>query len=301
MQGFEKQDTSFEYLLGVVVPVTKMAGKLQNLKGWLDKSPEYSISVCLVHDIKDSETGLELAELVNQINSKSIVLVEGEYGNPGAARNKGLESINSKWIAFWDSDDMPNLEVAFSGLETASQDCQLLVFDFETKNDVTGETRPNYLEFLEGRDLIREIASHPGLWRFIFSSDLLKEVSFPHLTMAEDQIFLSRLEPETKRICHIPEVEYTYTIFREGQLTLNKLAIQDLKHSIKELLTKDKLMSEFNMVILIRQILTLVKRGTFKSRIYLLRAVYRIMINSDFQSKIKILSNLSFVLKRIEF
>ena len=300
MQEPGTQDIKHVRLLSVVVPITQMAGKLENLRAWLEKSLEYSMSVYLVHDIQDIDTGIELAQLIKEINSTSIVLIEGKFGNPGAARNKGMEFINSKWVAFWDADDIPNLEVAFSALANINQDCQLLVFDFQTQNYLTGEIIQKVLTAHENQNRVREIALDPGLWRFIFDSKLLECVTFPQLLMAEDQIFLSRLEIEKSNICHIPKVEYTYVVSRDGQLTSNNSAVQDLKYSISELADEDKLKFELNKIILIRQVMTLAKRGTLRSRVYLVKIFLKLIFKSRFLTKVGLLKSFSFVIKRIE-
>ena len=45
-------------LIGAVVPMTRMAGRLENLESWLSIAVENNIGIVIVHDIQDEETGL---------------------------------------------------------------------------------------------------------------------------------------------------------------------------------------------------------------------------------------------------
>ena len=85
-----------------------MAGKLQNLGKWIPIAVDNKIRIIIVHDISDSATQSELESLLSGFSSENITLTSGYYGSPGAARNQGLSLANSKYVSFWDADDLPN-------------------------------------------------------------------------------------------------------------------------------------------------------------------------------------------------
>ena len=149
------------------------------------------------------------------------------------------------------------------------------------------------------RNLNRKIALHPGLWRFVFRRNSLKEIGFPNISMGEDQILLSRLNIEARKLCHVNEIGYTYMIGRVGQLTKNSQAIQDLRISIHELQSRLSLNSEFNVILLLRQLLTLVKRGTVRNKIYAFKILSSSFIFSGLTVKKLMIINLFYVIKEV--
>ena len=97
-----------KYELSIIVPVTKMHGRLDNFKKMVEDISNLSIQLIVVHDIDDDKTGRELQIILK--NNANIKLIEGKYGSAGGARNAGLELVDSEWIGFWDSDDKPQVK-----------------------------------------------------------------------------------------------------------------------------------------------------------------------------------------------
>ena len=110
----------FNPKLTIVVPVALMSGRLQNLEKWVSKI-SHEIKVLLMHDIKDTKTGPELEALVARFKSKNIQLIQKRFGSTGAARNAGLELTNSRWVGFWDSDDLPILPSYLEMIDSAEK------------------------------------------------------------------------------------------------------------------------------------------------------------------------------------
>lgn len=75
---------------------------------------------------------------------------------------------------------------------------------------------------------MRDISRNPAIWRMVFLTDLARQSSFPNLRMGEDQVFLSKLKMNGRRIYFSNKVSYLYRIENPGQLTSNKLNIKDL-------------------------------------------------------------------------
>lgn len=96
-----------KYQLTAIVPVSGMYGQLQLMKKWLQSIDKSSIQVVIVHDIADNQTAIELEEIQESLGSSNLLVRSGVFGNPGSARNNGLEVAEGKWICFWDSDDEP--------------------------------------------------------------------------------------------------------------------------------------------------------------------------------------------------
>lgn len=59
--------------------------------------------IVIIDDGSDAES---LAKLQDLISDLPVILIKTEHtGHPGIARNVGLNALNTKWVAFLDSDD----------------------------------------------------------------------------------------------------------------------------------------------------------------------------------------------------
>ena len=249
-------------LLSAVIPVSKMAGNFECLRSWINQTPDYSIQVILVHDIADDNTGDELKEIVYQANRNyNIVLTEGIYGNPGNARNSGLELAKGEWVAFWDSDDKPLLASIFEALYQCSSEDEILVGGFITRNIVSGQY--NYLNALDNN--LISVSINPGVWRMVFRNQILSQVKFSDLRNGEDQLFLSDLDFAERSIKYINDTFYEYTLGQAGQLTNRRDALKDLVRATNAIFDRAVISGNmqliFDMTLIIRQQLTLIKKG----------------------------------------
>ena len=248
-----------QILFSVVVPVSKMAGKLNRLSNWLTEIDFEECEVFLVHDIQDIHTGPELEDLIMRQAQPNLKLLSGNWNNPGGPRNFGLSQIQGKWTTFWDSDDLPLVINVLSALKSGSE-FDVLVGSFQLIDSTTGNVlRTEVVNELE------DIFFNPGIWRMIFKSNLLTDLKFPELRMGEDQIFLLHLQMWDRKIKFSKEIFYQYFRNQSGQLTTQKSAISDLQTTIK--ITFDffrKSNSPENLyvgIMLVRQCLTLLKRN----------------------------------------
>ena len=147
-------------LLSVVVPVTRMSGRLERMSKWLRKVYLYPVEVIIVHDHRDKETLIELQSMVESFGNPKIILIDGEFGSPGISRNAGLKICSGSWVAFWDSDDSPDLESAIQILgETWIREFDCIAFTFVAVNEVDGTTK--ICGF--GKDPIADLALTPGI------------------------------------------------------------------------------------------------------------------------------------------
>ena len=103
-----------ESLLTAIIPIGRTGGNLDLLYSWLPEASNFSLKIIMVHDVLDHETGPLLKQLFEEFKELNLTLIEGLYGNPGQARNAGLELASTHWIAFWDHDDKPVLNLYLS-------------------------------------------------------------------------------------------------------------------------------------------------------------------------------------------
>jgi len=258
--------------LSCIVPVTRMAGELDTLKSWVKESINFDLEVIIVHDIQDSLTGIELQDLVQTLDKDKFKLIEKAVASPGLARNLGLKVARGHWIAFWDSDDLPQVEEVMESI-AEYPNYEVIVGRYKVHNrSSSAETSLplNKLNFWG-------IGENPGIWRMLFRRDLLGEMKFSSIRMAEDQVFISQLDLRSRKLVFTSRFLYTYYKGRPAQLTRTTINKSDLFTAFDQLLmsnrkfenTKDSL----SLIMAARIFLTLVKNfrhsGILELRKYL--------------------------------
>ncbi len=209
-----------------------MAGKLHNLKSWINASLGLDVRILLIHDFQDKATSLELNRFVNLIDSKQVKLFESYCGSPGLARNFGIANLQTEWCCFWDSDDLPDILKTISIITQSRPSTEVIITNFAI-NDLSRIT------IKEHRSSLDQVAVNPGIWRMIFKSSLIKNQKFGSLMMGEDQIFLLELGLAEMEIEFSNEVNYTYFKGGQFQLTSDKRnntlkALDEIRNNVKD-------------------------------------------------------------------
>ena len=201
-----------KYELSIIVPVTKMHGRLDNFKKMVEDISNLSIQLIVVHDIADDKTGRELQIILE--NNASIKLIEGKYGSAGGARNAGLELADSEWIGFWDSDDKPEVKQYLDLVAKIKGEQNLVGYGSFLKIS----TIPNKLQksknSVNAKGAINSIKpfKNPGIWRWIFANEALKNTRFPNLKLGEDVCFLFSTLQKVDKITTSNQVIYKYFV-----------------------------------------------------------------------------------------
>jgi glycosyltransferase involved in cell wall biosynthesis len=243
-------------LLTIIVPLTKMAGKLEIVDSWLRLVNWEVTQVIIVHDVQDAITGPEL----HQINSSfpQLQLIEGTYFSPGTARNIGIDNSLGRYITFWDSDDYPEYEIYIKECEELNAsgiDC--LIFDFKFENT------QGLVKEICHKGSLSFIALNPGIWRWLFRRSTMLNARFPDLKMGEDQVFLAKYLQVSRVIAFSDKLGYKYKQGNSNQLTRNQMALNDLLRSARmtEPLIRKSSHSTFVLILLLRQCVSGIKSG----------------------------------------
>lgn len=225
--------TPSEIVLSVVVPIGQMVGQLDNLLSWLIEIQDYPAQVILVVDEKGDGTYLELVKAIEQMTiHQPLVLIHAVCNGPGVARNIGAREATGKWIAYWDSDDKPNVKGTFSAIRESKENIDVIVCRYEVVSPQGEITAPELSQM--------QIALNPGIWRCIFLREKILELEFPNLRLAEDQVFLIKSEVFSKNIKFHNKVTYQYIQGGANQLTKARNNFSDILKAIDMLLELNK-------------------------------------------------------------
>jgi glycosyltransferase involved in cell wall biosynthesis len=210
----QKPETS--YLLSVIIPISKMAGRLQNFEHTLSNITRVKdIQVILIHDLQDLSTGPEVKKIIESQPNTTITYIERFIGSPGGARNIGIDHVKGSWVNFVDSDDIytpSNLIELLRSKE--SLDYSAVISNYETVDSMT-----NIVSAQNHHRSLTKVALRPGIWRWTFNADFIHESRFSDLSMGEDQKFLYDFCKVNREILFFSESTYLYTTNQELQLT----------------------------------------------------------------------------------
>jgi glycosyltransferase involved in cell wall biosynthesis len=207
-----------------------------------------------------------------------VHLIESAVGGPGPARNLGLEKTGSEWVCFWDADDLPDVEEVLLMIGESNSHDEVLIGNFQILDLVRELTLPVTIN----RDAMYSIGLNPGLWRMVFRTSSVNRIRFKKIKMGEDQLFLAEYRLAS-RVKHLHEgIVYQYTLGRLGQLTKNQSSIDEIISSVEKLSAVSKDMRgedlRFVSLLLARQVLTGVKRGSFHIKMKILKFLFINMI-----------------------
>jgi len=286
--------------LSCVVPVSRMANELGELESWIRDSLSLDIEIVIVHDIQDNETAEQLGSLIENLQDNRVRLIQEDVNSPGLARNLGLRIAQGQWIAFWDSDDLPDAKEALASINE-NLDAEIIIGRY-----ITHERRSGSEEVSSESDLNqRKVGINPGMWRMIFRKSVLVDKEFSAIKMAEDQVFIAELNLDSRLVSFTSRVLYKYFKGRPNQLTNSELRITDFLTAFELILIAQKQqkspLHSINFVMLSRILVTTFKRFGISGLLRLSERLDRSKLKVTFREKCAIGINIvGIVLQRIQ-
>jgi glycosyltransferase involved in cell wall biosynthesis len=259
-----------DHLISVIIPVTKMSGRLQNLERSIRNADAGKFQIILVHDRRDSATFEELREIERNYDRGHITLLDGQFGSAAAARNAGLKYASHNIVTFWDSDDIAlPPEIVRICNQTNWNEVSAVAGSFIQVDKFSKEVSHLFGE--KPKDNQVKLAANPGIWRWLFRRDYLSE-PFEEYSMGEDQLFLIR-NLSNLDIKFSSCVTYKYFSGIESQATeqigINKVHdLENVSNEIRKILKqKEYLYSELMKLMFVGIQLSLFKYGHLTLRI----------------------------------
>lgn len=266
-------------VISIICPVRNMSGRLQNLEKWMHElSQNPRVEVVIVLDCSEDNTENELRGICKRY--PSTILIQGSYGNPGSARNAGLEVCTGNWVSFWDCDDQPNTNEYLKLIQQIEKINPEISFGrYRILNENSGSVIEAPLWTSAKEKNLSIVAQNPGIWRIVFSRELLEGILFKPLRMAEDQIFIAEAIVKAHKVNFFGNNVYTYFTGSENHLTKDSNALQDLlpafNQTIKIYGVGQSEIELFLQTMATRQFISGMKFGTFRTRVGFIRAISR--------------------------
>jgi len=247
--------------ISIIIPIKLAVDDFANLQQNISNIT-YKIENVELILIFDGDKKQKVPDLANIEKAK---IVRGNFGNPGAARNAGLQESTGEWIWFVDSDDL----VVFDNIDS------LIMVLKNGGADIYIGQYLHYLELENKRHIHKDqefqaIGIDLGIWRMVLRRKIINEVRFPALSMGEDQVFVAKLLAKFPKLQHLPFPIYEYWQGGSHHLTANQKPRQDILETnslIKTLMGETKgFPASILKLMYMKQLLTIIKFFPFKEK-----------------------------------
>jgi glycosyltransferase involved in cell wall biosynthesis len=209
--------------LTIAIPVGNYERDKSNIFHYLDQLHSLNAKIILIIDDPKFVLSEDLEEKLVGLGREKVVVIKYDGRNPGGARNLAIKIADTSWIQFCDSDDYSAIEGTLKLLESARYEkCDAIIAGFIYREALSEEVPAKQVN-LESNMINRVfgIVKNPGIWRWIFRTDVVKDCKFPETRMAEDQVFISRFLARNPVLFFKNDVIYTYNTNVSGSLTSN--------------------------------------------------------------------------------
>jgi glycosyltransferase involved in cell wall biosynthesis len=267
-------------LLSVIIPIGNLGRDYRNLNKIIKSTPKEDVELLFVLDTDEKTAFFELSELCQNENLGHYKILFCTERNPGSSRNIGSKAAEGKWIIFCDSDDTPVFSNLLTTIYKADTDSNIVIGSFVTENSFGIQALAGLIENNPTFNWL-SVTLNPGLWRWLIRKKLVENISFPELSIGEDQFFLIRLLASTSQIQFSSQIFYVYRIDIKGSLTSDKAKISDLSRNIESEIAYIVSIKNRNTVIInmiFRQIVTLFKYGNFRLKLLALLFSIKLML-----------------------
>lgn len=208
-----KNEIHEEYDLQIIVPVYNAEKYIRRcLDSLIDQQTEYSYIITVVNDGSTDGTANILKQYVDKPEVQ--VISQRNQGLSGA-RNRGLECVRGRYVAFVDSDDY----LADGAIQT------LMKKAIESGSDLVEGGYSNFYDSGKSTRTFRHKNTDCGSnysslygypWGKVIKSSIFKNLHFPEKYWFEDTIMNFLVYPQCKRICTVHDIVYMYRVNFSG-------------------------------------------------------------------------------------
>lgn len=259
--------------LTAVIPIKNLDSSTYAMSGVVEEAINNKIEIKIVVNNKDREESFNISEFFSKLSKENLEVLVSDFESPGNARNLGLNACSTKYVTFWDSDDLPIIPKVRELGESILEQPQVNfgVGSFLVASSQTGEILSEHI-CPEESGFESYIVRNPGIWRWIFSVHRIGSVRFQNFPMGEDQDFIADINPKIEEIINSQEVTYIYQKGWPNQLTQTPSSINRILDSIVYMINQASNDSGniWRMKLLHRQVLTGLRRASWSIKFVIL-------------------------------
>ena len=260
--------------LTIVIPVANFTKDEFKIRRYIEQTREFGVQVILVIDDSNPESLARAKDLMAENHTQNGMILQFSGRNPGGARNEAIKYVKTQWLQFCDSDDSINIKTIVELLNSLDlANCEAVIAGFNSTQNVSRQK--NRIDFLSRRLLSLGIILNPGIWRWIFRAESVKNLKFPETRMGEDQLFIAKFLTNNPRLINRQDLlVYNYFTNVQGNLT-SQYSTAELRKTLEEFkalsIKKAQLRNSLLVIALyFRLTLTLIRRDekVFKTKRY---------------------------------
>ncbi len=267
--------------LSIIVPIGNFPKYKENLRIICNRLSHINVEVIFILDSQSTDSAVELAEICRSNFLVEYKVLAANLGNPGATRNLGLDIYSRSWVTFWDSDDLPNPIPYLNHIKPVGTSPTIIVGAYAENNLKTSKYSKHPFGDNEKHNL--EIFSfNPGIWRIIFTKEVVGFSRFSSNSMGEDQEFICKILAKNPKIYFSSEIFYEHSTGSSSSLTGSRLQMTDISKSIEScyrIFLQARLFRREILFICLRQIQTCFKYGENSAKIFAVRTLIKCIVN----------------------
>ena len=251
-----------------IIPVHNWDKVSDNIKHLINLKDIHKFKIIFILDSCPPYAENDLKELLFPTKNINFIVLNRDYNSAGESRNEGLSIIDTEWLCFWDSDDLPNLS-GFYNLYTSVSS--------ENVDLVVGQIRTTYLRNgLEIKSKTTKTSSHLtlaldlGFTRILYRSLFIKELFFSKYKTGEDILFLAEIICKKPSIIFSQTLVYNYLnsnwIINKTDTTLVYKLLQLYSRLVEaKSMQKDELVKAFYLLVIFKLLIGILKRVVFEN------------------------------------
>ena len=251
-----------------IIPVHNWDKVSDNIKYLINLEDINKFKIIFILDSCPSYVENDLKELLFLIKNINFIILNRNYNSAAESRNEGLSLVDTEWVCFWDSDDLPNLN-GFYNLYTSVSS--------ENVDLVVGQIRTAYIRNgLEIKSWTTRTSSHLtlaldlGFTRILYKSLFIKDLFFPNYKIGEDILFLAEIISKKPSIIFSQAIVYNYsnsnwiTHKTDTKLVCKLLQLYSRLVEAKSM-QKNELVKGFYLLVTFKVLIGILKRIIFKN------------------------------------
>lgn len=201
-----------DYDLTVIIPCYNEEKYIkQCLDSIVNQGGKYSIKTVIIDDGSTDDT---VSILETYAKYQDVVIIHQENQGLSAARNRGLNEIESRYVFFVDADDYL-LENSLEGILDIAVTCRADIVEAQALKLVDHQLIRGKSSSKDMEEVSAEKLSGYA-WGKIIKSELFQEVCFPKQYLYEDTIMKYLVYPRCQRMVRYNRDVYVYRINPQG-------------------------------------------------------------------------------------
>ena len=187
-----------------IIPVHNWDKVSDNIKYLINLKDIHKFKLVFILDSCPLYAENDLKELLSSAKNINFIILSRNYNSASESRNEGLSIVDTEWLCFWDSDDLPNLNEFYNlYTSTSSENVDLVVGQIRTAYvkrglEIKSKTTKTSSYFTLALDL--------GFTRILYRSSFIKELFFSKYEIGEDTLFLAEI------ICKKPSIFFSQAL-----------------------------------------------------------------------------------------